>query len=140
MKYLQITVGLLLILVNSIASSAGLITSYGSVTALNDISQISQPIIGFADFNFDSRRSIELDYYSDTGLTFIRDEFEFEFEFGFAHYPQATDLFLDHFPTTIAGGGQHDGLISLHTGVAVFDESLSVTQFGLTASNNGGNT
>lgn len=131
-----LTIASLLLLFQTTAH-AGVITTYGSITALNHISEMD--IVGTADFNNDGIiGAIALDAYTSQGLTFHTDELSSILP-GVSTSGRATNgpyaREANYFPDPIAAGGSTDGLVNYFAGVATFN--TSVTSFGLTASRNG---
>jgi MYXO-CTERM domain-containing protein len=110
---------------------AGEITAQGTVTALDDITQINS-ITGSALFDEMFQGIIPPDQYP--GMTFYSGEFGTDIpmimEMGEVPEPRWTSPGV-HFPDPIAGGGVQQGYICQAGGAMSFADPI--TQFGLTA-------
>lgn len=122
------------------AANAGTITAVGAVSALTDISQLTN-VLGTADFDaYPVNANLPLTAYSGAGLTFHEGPLTAILP-GVTTGGSASAPYLwnipGYFPAPIAGGGTQSGNYPIYAGVATFAPDLDVTQLGLTASSNG---
>ena len=117
---------------------AGTITALGNVTALDDISQMTN-ITGTAEFNEGPvNAQLPLEQYAAQGIHWhtgsLASILPGVVQAGTAANPIYQNN-LAYFPAPIAGGGLAEMFFTFYGGAVTFDQDI--TQFGLTASRNG---
>ncbi|MFV8749426.1 hypothetical protein ACNOYE_02615 [Nannocystaceae bacterium ST9] len=123
--------------VSASEAHAGTITAQGNVAALTDVAQL-QGIVGTASFDEADTGTIPLDQYTPLGMTFHTGPLSAIVP-GVATVGSAVQpsyqVIGAYFPDPIAGGAISEEAFAFKGGAVTF--TMPITQFGLTASNNG---